>query len=132
MKLRLLLGLACVAALYGCSSSRHAIPVLDPTGATCTGRIEFKSMHSATGHSECPNGEGVDFSVITGTDMKPGLVCDYTLLYDLNAEPQQGAGDIGCNDGSKGRLTFRRTQPRQGEAEARMADGRIVKFTYTQ
>lgn len=132
MKLCLLLGLAGAAALAGCTSSRHAIPVLDPTGATCTGRLQFESMHSATGHSECPNGEGVDFTAITGTDMKPGLVCDYTLLYDLKTEPQQGAGDIGCNDGSKGRLTFRRTQPHQGEAEARMSDGRIVKLTYYQ
>ena len=135
MNQRALLGLtlsASLAVLYGCTSSTHAIPVVNSAGATCTGRIQFESMHSATGHSECPNSEGVDFTAITGTDMKLGFVCDYTLIYDLKAEPQQGAGDIGCNDGSKGRLIFRRTQPHQGEAEAQMSDGRVLKLTYFQ
>jgi len=109
-----------------------APPPLDAAGATCTGQFSFDTANYGTGRSECPNGGGVPFRAITADGVKSGLVCNYTLVYDMKVEPQQGTGDIACNDGVRGKLTFRRTRPQEGEAVATMADGRVIRFTYFQ
>ncbi|GAB2175500.1 hypothetical protein [Dongia sp. agr-C8] len=109
-----------------------APPALDATGATCTGQFWFDSATHGTGRSECANGEGVPFRAVTADAVKSGLICNYTLVYDMKIQPQQGTGEIACNDGVRGKLTFRRTRPNEGEAVAMMADRRIVRFTYFQ
>jgi hypothetical protein len=109
-----------------------APPPLDAAGATCTGQFSFGSANYGTGRSECANGVGAPFRAITADGVKSGLLCNYTLVYDTKVQPQQGTGDIACNDGVRGKLTFRRTRPNEGEAVATMAGGRIIRFTYFQ
>jgi len=113
-------------------SAVPAPPPLDTAGATCTGQFSFDTANYGTGRSLCPNGEGVPFRAVTAEGVKSGLVCNYTLVYDMNVQPQQGTGDIACNDGVRGKLAFHRTRPHEGEAVATMGDGRTIRFTYFQ